>query len=103
MRIIFSILFFAFLGFSEINSATELTEERVADLIESMSVEEKVAQMLKTGLSSPMNTFWLQLRIETKLGYQSFGAQMRFMGITISKARPFFRTTLVLVRLAILN
>ena len=39
-------------------------------------------------VSLPMNT-WLQLRIETKLGYQSFGAQMRFMGITISKARPF--------------
>ena len=35
MRIIFSILFFAFLGFSEIISATELSEERVADLIKS--------------------------------------------------------------------
>ena len=52
MRIIFSILFFAFLGFSEINSATELTEERVADLIESMSVEEKVAQMFMVEIGS---------------------------------------------------
>ena len=39
MRIIFSILFFAFLGFSEINSATEPTEERVADLIKIKDVE----------------------------------------------------------------
>ena len=52
MRIIFSILFFTFLGFSEINSATELTEERVADLIESMSVEEKVAQMFMVEIGS---------------------------------------------------
>jgi hypothetical protein len=52
MRIIFSILFFAFLGFSEINFATELTEERVADLIKSMSVEEKVAQMFMVEIGS---------------------------------------------------
>tara|TARA_B100000029_G_C17573004_1_gene957283 strand:- start:115 stop:2550 length:2436 start_codon:yes stop_codon:yes gene_type:complete len=52
MRIIFSILFFAFLGFSEINSATEPTEERVVHLIESMSVEEKVAQMFMVEIGS---------------------------------------------------
>ena len=52
MRIIFSILFFAFLGFSEINSATEPTEERVVNLIESMSVEEKVAQMFMVEIGS---------------------------------------------------
>ena len=52
MRIIFSTFLFIFLSFSAINSATENTEERVADLIKSMSVEEKVAQMFMVEIGS---------------------------------------------------
>lgn len=52
MRIIFSVILLAFFSFSDIHSATEPTEDRVAELIESMTIEEKVAQMFMVEIGS---------------------------------------------------